>query len=69
VTVRGTIGRLQAAIAKARASLPSLVTVLEPRGDRESAEAFQARLGEARERACGRRTVIVLVDRDEEENA
>jgi hypothetical protein len=67
VTVsRGTLGRLRAALASVRAALPPFCAVIQPRGDNEGAEAFEARKAKALARANGRRAYVVIVDRDEE---
>lgn len=66
---RGTVGRLKAVIAKARASLPPLVVVLEP-VEGETREAFNARAAEARARVGEhRRVFFIIVDRDERAKA
>jgi hypothetical protein len=66
VTVsRGTLGRIQAQIARLRASLPPVVAVISTRED-EAPEAIGARVSEAKTRAGARGVRVIIVDRDEE---
>jgi hypothetical protein len=53
-------------IAKARASLPPVVVVIEPR-ERERPEALEARIAKARERIGDRKSHVIIVDLDEGE--